>query len=224
VIISFQIFSHYVNHAIQKSTTNMKKEYPYKEASELAISLCVKLSPFCTKINIAGSIRRKKPIIGDIEIVCLPKFDITYNTDLFMNKTSVYGVQIGFVRAVEALGTIEKGTPYGKYLKIVLPEGINLDLFIPNTDDFFRQYAIRTGSADYAHKILANGWRKLGWVGSDLGLRREEDCIETKIEGGKSKWTCIRNKQNKPPAWQSELEFFNWINVNFVKPEFRNIQ
>lgn len=194
-----------------------------KSAQTIAVSICTQLQPLTTKIHIAGSVRRKKSEVKDIEIVCLPIFDITTKTDLFMQVTEIENVSFGFVKAVEAIGTVEKGTPYGKYCKIVLSQGINLDLFIPEKDDFYRQYAIRTGSADYAHKILANGWRKIGWVGSDLGLRLEKDCVETKLPDGKSKWTCIRNKTNKPPVWDSEISFFNWINVNYVEPQFRNM-
>jgi len=193
------------------------------QARAIAVAACTKIEPFTTRLHIAGSIRRKKPEIKDIEIVCLPKFDITYNTDLFMNKTPIYGVQIGFVRAVEALGTIEKGTPYGKYLKIVLPEGINLDLFIPDVEDFIRQYVIRTGSADYAHKVIAAAWRRKGWVGSNCGLRRVEDCIEHKQPDGKSKWECVRNKTNTPPNWQTETEFYQWLGLEHIGPELRNL-
>lgn len=195
------------------------------QAREIAIKICERLQPHTNIINIAGSIRRKKPIVKDIEICCLPKMvQLPDTTDLF--GTLYKGGEISsndFINEVTMLGKIEKGNPEGRYCKILLPENINLDLFLPVPHDYYRQYAIRTGSADYSFKIIANGWRKIGWVGSDLGLRLEKDCIETKQPDGKSKWQCVRNKNNKPPVWQSEQEFFEWLKVPFVKPEFRNI-
>lgn len=195
------------------------------KAKEIAIEVGKKLQPHCNIIHIAGSIRRKKPEVKDIEIVCLPKIhEIDNGFDLFGKKHAPSLMRTNeFINEVGMLGKIEKGNPEGRYVKIILPELINLDLFIPDPPDFYRQYAIRTGSADYAFKVIANGWRKKGWVGSDLGLRLEKDCLETKQPDGKSKWTCVRNKNNTPPIWQSEIEFFEWINVPYVKPEFRNI-
>ena len=75
----------------------------------------------------------------------------------------------------------------GKYMQIKLRENIILDLFMPDDFDYYRQYAIRTGSADYAAKIIATGWKKKGWCGSDKGLRKISDCVETKTPDGKSK-------------------------------------
>lgn len=194
-----------------------------KQATDLAIEICESLKPFTDKLHIAGSIRRKKPEVKDIEIVLRPKLEAITSNDLFSGDILSYDIITGFTNAVMALGQVEKGNTRGKYLKIVLAQGINLDLFIPDEVDFYRQYAIRTGSADYSFKVIANGWRKIGWCGSDLGLRLEKDCVETKMPNGKSTWKCVRDKNNAPPVWQSEQEFFDWIKVKWIKPEFRNI-
>lgn len=191
------------------------------KAQKLAVDICYKLHPFCSKINIAGSIRRKNPEVKDIEIICRPILAPVSNDNLFDSGEPKFDIINGFAQAIAGLGTIEKGNAKGKYMKIVLPDGINLDLFIPDEEDYYRQYAIRTGSADYSFKVIATGWRKIGWVGSDLGLRLEKDCIETKQPGGKSKWQCVRNKNNTPPVWESEEAFFKWLNVPYVKPELR---
>lgn len=193
------------------------------KAREIAVAVCTRLEPYTTQLRIAGSIRRKKPDVKDIEIVCLPKYDVTESTDLFGNKTPVNNVTYAFIQMVQSLGKIEKGNAYGRYLKIVLAEGINLDLFIPDADDFIRQFVIRTGSAEYAHRIIAGGWRKLGWVGTNIGLRRIEDCVEHKLEGGKSTWECIRNRNNKPPVWKEEAEFFTWLGIEHIPAELRNL-
>lgn len=41
-------------------------------ASNLAGRIAEELKPFCTRLEIAGSIRRQRPEVGDIDIVCLP--------------------------------------------------------------------------------------------------------------------------------------------------------
>lgn len=45
----------------------------YLEARALAEKVCHQLVPYCEKIKICGSIRRRKKEIGDIDIVVLPK-------------------------------------------------------------------------------------------------------------------------------------------------------
>jgi DNA polymerase/3'-5' exonuclease PolX len=42
-------------------------------AREIAKRVLVLLRPFCERAEIAGSIRRGKPEVGDIEIVVIPK-------------------------------------------------------------------------------------------------------------------------------------------------------
>ncbi len=52
----------------------------YEQALEIAERTKALLAPHCERIEIAGSIRRKKPHVKDIEIVAIPK---SYNIGLF---------------------------------------------------------------------------------------------------------------------------------------------
>lgn len=192
----------------------------YQQASKIAVDTCYKLQPYCKKLNIAGSVRRKVQIPGDIEIVCVAKERSVY--DLFGNKTGAIKLA-SFIHTASRLGLIEKGSPMGKYMRLKVEDGIFVDLFMPSEEDYYRQYAIRTGSASYAHKVIANAWTKLGWCGSDVGLRRMSDCIGTKTSDGKTIWKCINQNGLKPPVWKSEEEFFNWLKLEYQKPELRNI-
>lgn len=197
-----------------------KNKFPLSVAHKLAMNICYKLQPYCDEINIAGSIRRGKPEVKDIEIVCVPKKSC--QDSLFDEGTRFYMVSSFFVKTITELGTVIKGKPTGKYMQIHLPEGINLDLFMTDDFDYYRQYAIRTGSADYVAKVIATGWKRKGWCGSDKGLRKRSDCIETKMPDGKSKWKCINPDPELPPVWKCEEDFFNWINVKWVYPSQRN--
>lgn len=195
----------------------------YSQAKDIAVSLCYQLQPFCDKINIAGSLRRQKPQVKDIEIICSPKYEeIDMQTDMFSTEKAVV-ISSGFITTSLSFGTLIKGDPRGKYMQMSLPEGINLDLFIPDSFDYYRQYAIRTGSADYSFKVIAAGWKKIGWCGSDVGLRRMYDCIESKGSDGKSKWKCINPMAEEPPVWESEQHFFDWIGIKMIHPKDRSI-
>src|SRR5690349_5390941 len=46
---------------------------PYNQVMTVALNLVGALTPACHRIEIAGSLRRKKELVGDIEIVAIPK-------------------------------------------------------------------------------------------------------------------------------------------------------
>ena len=185
-----------------------------QKAKAIATAICYKLQPYCSKINIAGSIRRQKPEVKDIEIICVPDQEVV--KDLFDNILTMHN-NYGFDKTVKALGNILKGQTTGKYMQIALPEGINLDLFMPDDFDYYRQYAIRTGSADYAHKVIASSWLKKGWCGSDKGLRLITDCYKD----NSGNWKCGKKDAELPPVWSSEEQFFEWLGVKWVHPSQR---
>ncbi len=137
----------------------------YENALAVANGALAWLEPHCDRIEIAGSIRRKRPEVGDVELVCIPK---KIPGGLFGQDTEVCQ---GFVDAVNTWSAI-KGSPGGRYTQRVLPGGILLDLFIADEENWGYQLAIRTGSADYSHNVLAKGWCRAGCKGADGYLTR----------------------------------------------------
>jgi len=131
----------------------MKAEIPYLEAKRIADNLVKLLSPHCERIAIAGSIRREKQVVGDIEIVAIPK---PYQTGLFED---------GIASVVNQWQKVKGELLYGKtkYTQRILPEGIKLDLFFAERGNWGLIFAIRTGSADYSYKVLASKWVQLGY-------------------------------------------------------------
>jgi DNA polymerase/3'-5' exonuclease PolX len=180
------------------------KDMNLSYALEIAEKYRAILEPYCEEgyCLIAGSIRRRKPEVGDIELVVVPR-----GRDL-----------IKFAAQVNRWFKI-KGEPTGRYTKRKLDEGIYLDLFITNKKDYFRQFAIRTGSEKYSATIIAHSWVKKGWRGTEDGLRLEKECVQQ----GKKKWICVVSNPHLPPTWQSEEEFFLWLGVPYVSPERRQI-
>ena len=197
----------------------MKQSISLPQAEKIANEIVSILQPLCQHIHIAGSVRRKVSYVGDIEICCRPNFQNV--KDLFGWNTAPI-VDLNFQQLVFSLGKINKGNPDGRFIQIELPEKIQLDLFMPTEEDYFRQFAIRTGSSLYSHRLIASGWRKMGWVGTSEGLRRQTDC-ECKETGDKPVWHIINPHGEKPPVWQSEEEFFAWLGIEWVEPEKRII-
>lgn len=187
------------------------------KAREIAVETCYRLNAYCDRLHIAGSIRRKVSNVKDIEIVCEPK---TYEEkDLFGTVTDVKRSQ-EFMNEILNLGKVVKGKPSGRMVQIELQE-IMLDLFIPEPHDYFRQFAIRTGSAQYSSMVIAYSWKQKGWCGTENGLRKIYQCTEKRLPDGKSKWICVVDNPELPPVWENEVEFFNWIGVPYKVPPQR---
>lgn len=168
-----------------------------KKATDIAIDIWKELKDHCEPghCKIAGSIRREKPEVKDIEIVALPKTDDL--KDLFEN---VIGKQRlpGWLKAVLELGNPAKGSASGKYMQIEIKElFINLDLFMPDDFDYWRQFAIRTGSAEWTARFIAGGWRNIGWCGTDVGLRMISECHGTKGPTIKQNGSALLQHQSK---------------------------
>jgi DNA polymerase/3'-5' exonuclease PolX len=197
---------------------------PLKQADKLAHRVLEKLQPFSDRIHIAGSIRREKFEVKDIEIVCQPNYVDGAQGSFFADTVAEMVISQNYVQVIKSLGRIIKGKPDGRYMQIELPQKINVDLFMPDPVDYYRQFAIRTGSSEYSHKTIAAGWLKKGWCGSDMGLRLQSDCrIVTHYPTGKSEWHCVNPNGERPPVWNSEPEFFNWIGVPWIMPKLRTI-
>jgi len=157
------------------------------------------LAPFCERIEIAGSVRRKKQEVKDIEIVCIPMQEIVLeNSDDFFDESKhVYQVHHEFINEVNKLEKI-KGEPTGKYTQRILPEGINLDLFMATKDNWGYILAIRIGPDGYS-KYLADTWVRQGYKGVDGML----------------------TKNGKPIPVLEEKDLFFLLGLEYVEPEFR---
>ena len=159
----------------------------YEQALEIAEKVKALLAPHCERIEIAGSIRRKKPEVGDIEIVAIPK---PYDIGLF---------ESGIATVVKQWEKVKGELPC-KYTQRILPEGIKLDLFFAEPDNWGNIFAMRTGSATYSHLELASRWSSMGY----------------KSEGG------YLHRDGERIAVREEEDLFKLLGIPFVEPEQRN--
>jgi DNA polymerase/3'-5' exonuclease PolX len=159
----------------------MKTQLPYPDALAKAEQLLVILAPFFTRLEIAGSIRREKAECGDIELVGLP----SNRTLLAMKLLEIGGVGC------------KKDARYIKFRY----QSTQVDLFLPQPHDYGRQLAIRTGSAEYSHRVLATAWVKKGCKGTDAGLV---------------------DSSGKVIPFVSEEDFFSYLGLRHLDPKLRN--
>lgn len=176
----------------------MKNPIPLIKAEHVANAVIGKIKPLCEtdKCVVAGSLRRREKQVGDIEIVCIPRWDeVRVPGEIFSQDANLL---IHYLKKHGSNFKIVKGGP--RYYQ-VLYSGAQFDIFMVAPKQWGRMLALRTGPAEYSIK-LASRWKELGYVG------RNGELIS--LDGRRHK-----------PAFPDEQSFFDFLGWNYVEPERR---
>jgi DNA polymerase/3'-5' exonuclease PolX len=177
---------------------------PYNKAYDIAKRFMAYIMPYCSKVSIAGSVRRECEYVGDIEVVALPKDEFS----------------MGLCFPEGYPGLVVNGT---RLKRFKYPDkGLQIELYIVvNEADWGRILAIRIGSSAYAHLQLMTQANRLGWIGTADGLRRKKECEKTKS----GIWKILpeyRLNPTKPPEFPTEESFFEFIEIPWIHPRERS--
>lgn len=172
-----------------------------EDARLIAVSLVDTLRPYCEKIEIAGSIRRGKADVKDIEIVAEPMLVRPLN--LFGDPGPWKSRLVDFLdRKDDQFASPIKGDQ--KYRQYELPQEIKLDLFMVTPPAQWGViYAIRTGPAEYSRWLVTRR-RSGGALPSYLQVR----------DGG-----VWRGQELIPTP--TERSFFQLLGLDYIRPENR---
>lgn len=168
------------------------------DAAKLAEEIRHALEPACFRIEVAGSVRRRKPEVGDIEMVCISR----PLGDLFGEPC---GDELSVVLEIAARSrgwtNLMGGDKYKKYdLGTCM-----LDLFIVTPETWGVQFTLRTGPADFSRNMVTpkifGGFLPQGY----------------KVAQGRL-WDFNGNPVETP----EEIDFFKAIGKNWVDPAARS--
>lgn len=172
------------------------------EAESIANKVRSYISIVMDRVEVAGSIRRQKDVVGDIEICGIP------------------GDREKLIKLLGDIGQhIKPGVPgivpwepktTAKYLRVRLQEGMNLDVFLATPQNWGGLFMMRTGSGASPDGNPFHGfvpaifqrWKKLSGGG------RMTDAMPT-MPTGEQLWV------------HEEQDFFDLLEMNFVPPEQR---
>jgi DNA polymerase/3'-5' exonuclease PolX len=183
------------------------------------------LAPVCERIAVAGSIRREKTSVGDIEIVCAPKVYTTSQPDMFGGEVAMETHSeldelctglLGSGRLAHRRNKEGHRVGWGernKYAMYHPTDGggpVPLDIFTVYPDEGEQwgvAMLIRTGPADFNPVMVARqeqgGALPFGW----------------RIQVGD--WT-MRNTINQVVPTPEETDVFEALSLPFIPPEQRN--
>lgn len=177
-------------------------------AQRIATELMDILSPYCERIEIAGSIRRKKPDVKDIELVIIPKVEVEFS-GLFNDEESLFYPIDRFIQADERFDyRLNKNghRMYGEKNKLIVyrptkKEIIPVDIFTATSENFMMVKFVRTGGAENNLQIA----RKANSFG--MNLRIYESCFE--------------DKRGYKYIMNSEEQIYKFLDLQYLNPEER---
>lgn len=147
-----------------------KKRWPRAVALQVADQLLALLTPGCERIAIAGSLRRGKPDVGDVEVLYIPRVvrrpdpaDMFAEVDVNLTEQLIGdGLALGFIgQRLNADGRVSWGTK--NKLAVHIETGMPVDLFAATAENWSNYLVCRTGPAEsnmrIAQEAQARGWK-----------------------------------------------------------------
>lgn len=177
----------------------------HTRALNLAMNYVEFMRPYCERIEIAGSLRRLKPEVHDIDLVCIPKAE-TVQADLFGNRTEEIIPLHSILHDLQKSGDLVKIKGKTRYFQFSISGvGLNLELYcVLPPAQWGVIYTIRTGPAEFGHWLVTP--RNQGGA-----LPSHSRVINGAV------W---RNHQTPIPM-SEEQDFLNYLGLGWIQPKDR---
>jgi DNA polymerase/3'-5' exonuclease PolX len=197
----------------QTATEPELKRFPLADAMKLAKRFVATLRPRCSRIEIAGSIRRLKPFVKDIEILFVSKTTkILDEADFLGHMVERPSADIEIERLVN-MGVIAKRpnslerVTWGPKNKLAIhcETGIPVDFFSTTEAEWFNALVVRTGPSK-SNKAIATAALKMGWEWHAYGDGFTRNGGEHSIDHHRV---------------ESEADCFHFVNLPYPEPEKR---
>lgn len=143
-----------------------------QEAKPIVEDIIERLHPHCMRIEPAGSYKREKTQIGDIEMVCIPKTE--YRSYGLFGKEEEIRVD-GFINAINQWEKVKGDPVEGKYTQRIHESGMKLDIFIVTHVNWGIQLLMRIGPWEYSKRILGTELKKHGYYSKDGFVHKKFD-------------------------------------------------
>jgi len=179
-----------------------RRQWPLAAAEAIIPELVGWLKTACTRVEVAGSIRRRRKMVSDIDVVVIPKF-ASEQLSLGGRGTSKGRSQLDKCLADMAFSELIHIQANGAKIKRIvhLETGIPIDIYVAqDMVEWWPIWVIRTGSAGFNTKLCS--WaKKKGWK------------LHASGEG--------LYKLGKRVEFKSERGFFRTMGIKYVPPEER---
>lgn len=187
---------------------------PLSEARVLADELVGLLADACRRLEVAGSVRRGKPDVGDIELLAIPRLDGQMQKDLFgapvAAPMSLLDLRVDSLLQAGVLAprlNVNGQQSIGPKNKFLLYQDFAVDLFITTLEGWAVSLVIRTGPADFNKAIVTRR--------SQYGLCPDH----LQVHVGPGQIVHRRDQEVVPTA--TEAEVFEVLGIPWLEPSDR---
>lgn len=203
-------------------TTLAKRRWPLAEMDLLAAQLLTLLSPVCARIEVAGSIRRRVELVGDVELVAAPRIE-ERQVGLFVEDVERVDLLDEWCRDQVARGVLEDAITeagrrvFGRRYKRFYLKGRPIDLFVVLPPaQWGVVMALRTGPRWFSRQLVTP--RDQGFADDEGRYRR--GLLPVASEAYKVKDGSLR--RDGVAMWTpEEVDFFEAARTAWVEPEER---
>ena len=184
--------------------TTDKTRFPLQLAELVGASLVERLVDVCDRIEVAGSIRRRRQFVGDIEVLCNPKaggldlFGEPVEGDSALDRRCLELMGQGLIEYRLNVDGVKMYGPLNKYVRHV-GSTIPVDIFTTSQEQWGMALLVRTGPREFNQSVMYE-FQRQGMQGHAYGG----------VSWGELEISC-----------PEEQEVFNLLGWDYIPPEYR---
>jgi hypothetical protein len=159
----------------------------------------------CERVEIAGSLRRNKPEVKDVEIVVIPKPELFTHLDKMIENGVITKAEYG----------AKKLHRWGDKYRGLIFDDVKIEIFSADADNWGYQLWLRTGPAEGGETFMKA-------INSRSGIRAIDGYLWTGSKwhrGNDNQWTSPDSRKLSIP---DEAAFFGLIGIEPVSPAWRS--
>lgn len=203
--------------------------HSHEAAQQIAMRLCQQLEPAVSEIVIAGSLRRGKREVKDIELVACLLEDVPAR----IAESRLDAAILRLIQAGELAWDTSVKRAGPRYKRFVLPErsviesggdSPVIELFIAVRENYGNILTIRTGAAEFTHKLVTDV--TLGGLMPENRIQHEGFLMEAeKVQLPRSEERPLWEKKPLQRVFPcpTEAAFFAALGLPVLKPAERNL-
>jgi DNA polymerase/3'-5' exonuclease PolX len=177
---------------------------PCKEARAIGELAITELKDLCAQIEIAGSVRRGKPFVGDVEIVARPtrKAALLARLDQMVMSGTIRRATYGF-KATTKWWDDQRG---------FVVDGMTVNLFIADEHNWGYMYWLRTGpgEANTAVMSMLKRYQAPYGVHDDYWWAGDK---KISVPDEKTLFRLLGAPSITPPAMRDEQDYRRWMSA-----------
>lgn len=186
-----------------------KQRWGLEPALQVAVALRDALLGSVERIEIVGSLRRRKPLVGDVELIYIPRIEPRPNPASLFGEPVETNIADDTLAGLLAAGALAKRlnaagrAAYGQHNKLLVhtATGIPVDLFAASRENWHNYLVCRTGGAE-SNVAVASAAQRKGWKWHPYG-------------------PGFTGPAGEVHRVQSEREVFEFVGLPYLEPHLR---